>query len=335
MTRKMRPKSKHQSSRIHNESKEKHAGLAQATEDLKSGRTVIGWGVTISFVAVGLVVAWTYYRPIAGLVERWWTESDYVYGFLVPFVAAFLLWSRREMLHDVNWVGNWWGLLFLALAGLIRWTSSQFFYALIDPLSLVPCLIGITLILGGRNLLRWAWPGILFLVFMVPLPGFMADQLSQPLQRIGTIAGTYVIQTIGIPAVARGNVIHLPNADLGVAEACNGLRMMMLFFAVCTAMAFYVRRSLFERIVIFLSAVPIALIANISRIAVTALLYQVSSHELAERLFHDLAGFFMMPLAIVILWLEMKLMRHVIVSAPSGPMAPGIDGSSLNARGVG
>jgi exosortase len=189
----------------------------------------------------------------------------------------------------------------------------------------MPCLAGLLLFVGGWKILHWAWPAVVFLVFMVPLPGFLADQFSHPLQRIGTIAGTYVIQTIGIPAVAQGNVISVPHGELGVAEACSGLRMMMLFGAVCAGMALSVKRTALEKLMIIASAAPIAVLANIARIVVTALLYEIAGPEWGEMLFHDLAGWFMMPLAVLLLWLELELMSRIVIRrTASGPLTPGV-----------
>ena len=100
--------------------------------------------------------------------------------------------------------GSLWGLLLIAVAGSMRMASSYYYYDLLDPASLVPCLAGLTLFVGGWKALRWAWPSIVFLVFMIPLPGFLATVMGGPLQRLATVASTFMIQTLGISAVADG-----------------------------------------------------------------------------------------------------------------------------------
>jgi exosortase len=202
----------------------------------------------------------------------------------------------------------------LAIAALMRFASAYYYYELLDPASLVPCLAGLALFLGGWQVLRWAWPAAALLAFMVPLPGFLATLMSHPLQRMATTASTYVIQTLGIPAVAEGNIISLSEGQIGVAEACSGLRNMMLFIVICVAMALVMRRSLLEKAIIVLSAAPIALIANVVRITATALLHEMARHELATSIYHDLAAWFMMPLAVVLLWMELAILKRVFVS---------------------
>ena len=191
--------------------------------------------------------------------------------------------------------------------------SSYYYYDLLDPASLVPCLAGLTLFVGGWKAIRWAWPSIVFLVFMVPLPGFLANLMGGPLQRLATVASTFLIQTIGISAVAEGNVISLADSQIGVAEACNGLRNMMLFLAVCVGLALISRRTPIEKVIIVFSSALIALLANIVRIAATAILHATVSHQAATHLYHDLAGWFMMPLAVVFLWLELAYLNRVFV----------------------
>ena len=145
------------------------------------------------------------------------------------------------------------------------------------------------------------------------------------LELTGQVLSATPVQTLGIAASRVGGdgmVIDLGDGQrVGVAEACSGLRMMMLFFAVCVGAALLSRRSAWERIIMALSAVPIAVIANVLRITVTAVLYKVGSAEMAERVFHDLAGYFMMPVAVLMLWLEMWLIG-LIVSEPveEGPI---------------
>ncbi len=125
-----------------------------------------------------------------------------------------------------------------------------------------------------------------------------------------------MLQTLGIAAYAEGNVIVMGEIHIGVVEACSGLSMLMIFFALSTAVTLLSRRSPLERTVIFLSAVPIALAANILRIVATAILHKVAGRELADLVFHDLAGWLMMPLALGMLWLLIRLLDWLLVPIP-------------------
>lgn len=290
-----------------------------ATPDAPRPAARIAPGLAISSALFAVALIGTYWTPLVSLVGRWWSDDDYVYGFLVPIFAGVILWVRRDMVASLTPRSSLWGLALIALGGWMRWVSAYYYFALVDPLSLVPMLAGIVLFVAGWRALRWAAPAIAFLTFMVPLPGMAAGLMGHPLQRIGTLVSTYALQTMGFWAVAHGNVIQLSETQLGVVEACSGLRMMMLFFAVCFAAAFLVKRPLLDRVVILLSAAPIAVLANVARIVATGMLHELVSAQAGDTLFHDLAAWFMMPLAVVVLWVEMGLLDRLLVK----PELPG------------
>ena len=133
---------------------------------------------------------------------------------------------------------------------------------------------------------------------MVPLPYRAAVALTDPLQRTAHAGQrTYALQTLGLPAVAEGNVILLSEVELGVVEACSGLRMLMIFFALAAGVALVIRRPLWEKAVVLASAIPIAIIVNVVRITATGVLHELVGKKVADAVFHDFAGWVMMPLA--------------------------------------
>jgi exosortase len=276
-----------------------------------------------AWCAAGLVVVilLSYLGPLTGLMRRWINEPDYSHGFLVPVFSGVLLWLRRGMIQPFPLQGSWWGLLLIALAGVMRWSAFYFFFPLLEAPSLLPCLAGAALLVGGFRALRWAWPAIVYLIFMVPLPGSVAGLLSHPLQQLATISSTWLLQTIGLVAISRGNVICLTHGEIGVVEACSGLRMLMLFLALTVGASFVIERPLWEKVFVSLSALVIAVITNILRIAATAILYEYAGAELADKVFHDLAGWLMMPAAMLLLMLELYILSKLLVSqTESGPV---------------
>jgi exosortase len=156
---------------------------------------------------------------------------------------------------------------------------------------------------------------------MFPLPSFLDTGLLAPLQRIATMASTYTLQTLGIPSYSEGNRIVIGEIQLGVVEACSGLRMLTIFVALAVAITLVTDRPLWERIVIVLSAVPIALAVNIARITVTGILHLTVGPELADMDFHDLAGWFMMPMALGFLYVEFQILSHLLIDeSDAGPL---------------
>ena len=290
------------------------------------GKTAAGARHPLRLVALmapllGLI-AWVYWPTLRALGDRWSDDSRYSHGFLVPAFSLFLLWHRRGMIELASPRPSWWGLpLILAGVGL-RLGGMYIYFEWLEGISLLPCLCGLSLLLGGRAALRWAWPAIVFLAFMIPLPHRLEVSLGLPLQQVATKVGVYVLQTLGLPAFAEGTIIHVGEARIGVVEACNGLGMLVMFFSVATAVAMVSRRPLLDRALIILGAIPIALIANLGRITVTALLYVLSRGRLAEVVYHDLSGWLMMPAALGLLWVELRALSLLLIEPTPGLAIP-------------
>jgi exosortase len=265
----------------------------------------------------------SYHSSVPVLLEQW-LSPDYQYAFFVLPFCVYLLWLRRDLMPTEAPEGSWWGLVFLLIWALLRWASAAILFVLLDPFALVFFVAGFALLLGGWATLRWAWPAILFMFFMVPLPGRLAGMLAIHLQQIAASASTYVIQTLGIAAARTGTQVYLygQEAPLDVEYACSGLRMMMLFFAICVGASFVMRQSpMWERIVIVASAVPIAILSNVFRISLTAVMYHMNLGELAHKFFHDFSGLLMMPFGMAILWGEITLLRLIVIE-PTSPRRP-------------
>jgi len=280
--------------------------------------------VLMAWLVLAIVCVWFNWTSLRYLVRVWWTQEDYQHGFVVPLFALFLLWHRRGMIRPFTDKGSYWGLAFFALWAVMRWTAIYFNYGSLPEMSLLPFFAGVALFVGGRQGLRWSWPAILFLFFMIPLPGAVQNLASQQLQALATRMSVFMIQTFGIPAYAQGNVIQLSDRPLEVARACSGLRMMTLFFAICIGAAFVVRKPLWERIVMILSAPPIAVISNVARIVATATLCEIARHwpnlisaEAADKFMHDTAGLLMMPFGLLLLWFEMYLISKLLIAPPA------------------
>jgi exosortase len=232
------------------------------------------WSVRWQLLFVGLLgtsVLWTYWPTLVAVADRWAAEPEYSHGWFVPLFAGFLLWYRRQRRPAV-FAGNAWGLLLIAasLAAFLMGSYTQFRW--LEAFSLLPCLFGVCLLAGGWAGVRWAWPAICFLVFMLPLPFRVEVSLARPLQSLATKASTVALVLLGFPATADGNIISINETKIGVAEACNGLSMLLTFFALAVACALVIRRPALDRVVIVLSAVPVALLSNVVRITTTGVL---------------------------------------------------------------
>ena len=285
----------------------------------KNSDQVVPWAILVALLGILIYVYWNSldYRG----AQRFWENPKYSHGWLVPIFTVILLWMRYEPFEKVT-IGARWAGVGLLSAGLgMRLGATYFPNHVPEMVSFVPAVAGAFLLVGGWKTLRWAGPAVAFLVFMFPLPGFLDAGLLSPLQKIATMASTYVLQTIGIPSYSEGNRIVIGEVQLGVVEACSGLRMLTIFVALAVAITLVTDRPMWERMVIVLSAVPIALAVNIVRITVTGILHLTAGPELADMVFHDLAGWFMMPMALGLLYVEFQILSHLLIEeGQAGPL---------------
>jgi exosortase len=275
------------------------------------------WFAVVAFAGPLACLLWAYWTTLAEAASRWSADASYSHGYLVPLFAVALLWLRREYMPANLLQPNWLGLLLLAAGIGLRLFSSYFFYVWLDPISLLPCLAGIVLLIGGWPVFRWAWPSVLFLAFMIPLPYRYAGLMARPLQEFATVVSTFLLQALGVPALAEGTVILLSEVEMGIVEACSGLRMLVVFFALSTAVALLMKRPIWEKWIVVASAVPIALACNVLRITATGVLHEHVSSEVANAVFHDFAGWLMMPLGLGMLWLEQKILVKLWLDGPT------------------
>jgi exosortase len=281
--------------------------------------------VWLVVAALLLAVLWTYW-PALCLISEKWSAAHYSHGWLVPLFSLYLLWNRRQYLSAVDWQPSWWGFAFLAVAVLLRLAGGYFYVIWFDHVSLLPCLAGLCVLLGGWAALRWAWPAIAFLFFMLPLPYTVEMAWAYWLRLTATETSTFALQTLGLPAIADGTDIYINDLTLQVAPACSGIGMLLLFFALSTAIVLLIQRPWLDKLIILFSAIPIAILANIVRITLTTLLFGLAGYldnpwlrHKADVLFHDGAGYLMMLVALVFLLIELWILDRLFIPVEVKP----------------
>lgn len=268
-----------------------------------------------SVVALLAALAFMYAKSFHDAYKAW-LKPDYSHGFLVPLFSAYLIYrSWPEAPRKIRWP-NLWGLAFLAggLAIFLIAGITDFSKEWLQGFSLVINLCGVVLLLGGWSALKWSWPAIAFLIFMFQLPYKVEIALGGYLQKIAAMASEFVLQTIGYPCYREGVVLHVKDRILEVEKACSGLSMLLTFVALSVGMAILVRRPWLDRILLLVASIPVAIFANVIRISLTGVLYNEAGKEFGDKVFHDFAGWMMMPIALVILWLGLKVLDWVWVA---------------------
>jgi exosortase len=272
-----------------------------------------GW---LGIACAGILIAagiWAYWPTLNYLVESWNQEPDYSHGYLVLPVALLILWVRRPYFPGFEPQFAWAGLVWIVLAIALRIASVRLYANSIDAWSLLLWPIGILWLVGGRRLAWWCLPAVAFGLFMVPLPYRVERWLAVPLQSIATKSSCWGLQLLGQPAIAEGQAILVGDVHVDIAETCSGLRMLVAIVALAYACAVLFSRPWWERLLLIVCALPVALIANSLRIIATAFVYLHAPSDVALAIGHDLTGWLTIPLAACgyacILWYLSKLLQ--------------------------
>jgi exosortase D (VPLPA-CTERM-specific) len=247
---------------------------------------VLTWGLLGLAVAVALFVFWT---GVDNMMGKWETP-EYSHGYLIPLVAAFLIWQRKDELERLALPAAWSGFA-VVLLGLFLFLAGDLatLYVVVQYAFLV-VVVGLALATVGWAGVKRLWAPLLILFFMVPLPNFLYNNLSAQLQLISSEWGTAVIRALGISVNLEGNVIDLGAMKLQVVEACNGLRYLFPLTTVGFIVAYFYEAPFWKRAVVFLSAIPITVVMNSLRIAVTGVLVDRYGTAHAEGFLHDFEG---------------------------------------------
>lgn len=231
-----------------------------------------------------------YYETVFKLVEDWINLPDFSHGFLIPPVSAYLLYERRNRFSGMKPDGKWTGLMIVILGVLMLsfgYLAMEYFTMRI---SLLIVISGTVWFLLGREYLKQSLFPIAFLAFMIPLPSILLDKITFPMQLIASQMATGTLMLTGIPVLREGNIIQLANVSLEVAEACSGLRSLISLLALSVIFSYLSQKTFWKRAVLVASTIPIAVIANVFRVAGTGILADYYGSSVAQGYFHEFSG---------------------------------------------
>ena len=244
------------------------------------------------------------------LAHRWQTQEEYSYGYLIPVIVGWLLWTRRQAIvasvGRPSWIGP--GLILVAaLMHVVGRLSALFF---LSQLGFILVLLGIALGVGGYSLLRVVLVPVLFLIFAIPLPYFIDASLSWRLQIVSSQLGVAFIRLFDIPVFLQGNVIDLGTYKLQVVDACSGLRYLYPLLSLSFLAAYMFQTRMWQRVLIFLSAIPITIIMNSFRIGLVGILVDHFGPQDADGALHMFEGWVIFLACACILVAEMSLLAR-------------------------
>jgi exosortase len=240
----------------------------------------------------GALVVACYLPVLIRLVHQWSTDEDMSHGFFVPAIVAFIVWRKRDELMATEAQPSLWGLVLVgwgAIQMIIGELGAELFTS---RTAFVITLIGLVWALGGKPFLKkLAFP--LFLLFlMVPIPAVIYNQITLPLQFTASKFAEHALDVLNIPVVRDGNILDVDGHQLSVVEACSGIRSLLTLTFMALVYGYFFEKHPWVRIALFLSVIPVAIVANGSRVTITGILTMVKP-ELAEGFFHEATGMFL------------------------------------------
>lgn len=253
----------------------------------------------------------TLYAPVLYYMTlHWYASDDYSHGFLIVPLALYFVWQERDRLRGVAMDPSWWGLVPLLL-GTATLTVGRLGTELTSMRSsFVLTLIGIVLLTVGTRAFRVLWFPLCFLFLMVPLPQSLVNVVAFPLQLLAADFAVNALFYLEIPVLREGNIIHLPESTLFVAQACSGLRSLMALITLGVVVGYMFRKSLIEWALVVLSAIPIAIFVNSLRVALTGYLSYSIGEEAAQGWIHQTEGLFTFGAAFVLLLVQSWLLSR-------------------------
>jgi exosortase D (VPLPA-CTERM-specific) len=262
------------------------------------------------FVLAAAFVFALYGHGLKNMMYYWFEKEEYSHGVLIPFISAFLIWQKKDVLERIPFSGSRLGVA-VTFAGAI--------IILIGNISAITIIMqyGFVIALAGQAFAYMGWRGfrvisvpILLLFFMFPLPDVIYRDLSLQLQLISSSLGVWVIRLFDISVYLEGNVIDLGTYKLQVVEACSGLRYLFPLMALGFICAYFYKAAFWKRTVVFLSTIPVTVLMNSFRIGMIGVLVEYQGISAAEGFLHDFEGWVVFMACTGILVLEMWLLAR-------------------------
>lgn len=269
---------------------------------------VVAWAPWVLILAL---LTTLYSKILVDLALDWWTLPNASHGLLVPPLAAYIAWKRKRLTFQFPAVPNLRGLFWIVggcVVLIIGKLGAEFF---LSRISLVIIFTGLIHLYWGTQRLKTLGFPLLLLATMVPLPVIVFNQLAQPLQLFASQVSTRIAQAFGVSIFTEGNIIQLASTTLGVEEACSGLRSLAALVVMALLLGLIVCRSPWARVLLLISAFPIAVFVNVLRVAGTAILAD-RSPELAMGFYHTFSGWLIFLLGIALVFGTCRILHRFL-----------------------
>lgn len=265
------------------------------------------------FGGLSLLIAfgWLYYPVISAMVSQWYHDSNHSHGFLIPLIAGYFAWRRKEHLKQIKIAPTNWGIIVL-VGGLMVYILGELGAAYTTMrVSMLIVISGTLLCVLGRGLFKELYFPFFYLFLMIPVPSYVYNLIALPLKALVTKYSVLFMQFIGITVLREGNIIMFGNVVLQVVDACSGIRSLISLIAIGIAFAYVSQTSKLRKIILVFSTIPIAISTNSARIILTGILARYYGSEVSKGFFHEFAGLGVFMLSIILLIVTGVLLKKI------------------------
>jgi exosortase len=275
--------------------------MATTTQTLDKASADQGW-IAWSGILLGLVLL-IYSHVLKALVLNWWNDPDYGHGFFVVLFSGYVLWHQRARWMKCEIKPDNWGLLVMLVAILLLFVGSLGAELFSTRLSLLVLVAGMVLFLAGREVLRAISFPLGFLIFTIPIPVIIYNQVTFPLQLLASRLATSWLELLQVPVLRDGNILNLSNYSLEVVEACSGIRSLLTLLSLAVAYSYFAEPRRWARYALVILIVPIAIVTNAIRIVGAGVLARNFGPATAEGFLHEFSGWviFLSALGLILL----------------------------------
>lgn len=278
-----------------------------------------GWHLALAGL-MGLLAIYVCREAWAEIfVDYAYRDKEYSHIFIVPFVAAWMVWVRRMRFRHCRPSGTILGPLIVTAGWLMSWygfnKQTTSFYHGGAVLIFIGCVISIL----GKNVFFRFFPAIVVLAFLVPVPGQVRQNIAVPLQTWTAQVSQAVLDAMGVETELSGNALLINGEIVMIAEACNGMRLVFPLMLIGFAFSFGLPLRQSVRTLILLFSPLVAIACNVLRTVPTIWLYGNAKRISPENgkaisdLFHDYSGWVMLPVAFLLLILLIRVLRWAMV----------------------
>lgn len=268
----------------------------------------------IQLLPMVAVFVFLYYKAILALISDWSSDPNFSHGFLIPFVAGYMVWYRQSEIKQQAPDPAWSGLLIVLFGMSVHLLGNVGAELFLMRVSMIITLAGIIIFYFGYGMFKIVRVPLMYLIMMIPIPSIIWNKIAFPLQLFSAKISSIAIELLGIPVFREGNILHLSNTSLEVVDACSGIRSLTSLLALTGAFAFLSGLSTSKKWVLFLSAVPIAVLVNVIRLTITGAMAAWISPDTAHGFLHDMSGLIIFGAALVMVYgiyfVEMKIEKR-------------------------